>query len=341
MRCPPLPFTLFTLLWLGLSSTPAVGYHWPTPHEAPLRGDDWTQWVQATESGIDSSGLFGCVRNEGRRFHEALDIAPVLERRRGEATDPVFAAADGVVVYVNPTAGDSGYGRYVVVEHRQFSPTLVTLYAHLAGFEEATVAGRVVQAGDTLGTLGRSAGGYRIPPSRAHLHFEIALRLTDDFQPWYDAQSYGSPNQHGIWNGINLTGLDPWDAWLWLRDHEGSDLSDYFRQIEPGFVVELDTVRVPDLVERNPGLLAAPIPSTGVRGWRITFTAWGLPLRFEPMTDPVPGHLYGTTRVVATDASRLEAFACREMVKMANGYARLDERGLRVLELLFGFHESP
>mgnify|MGYP003334059019 CR=1 FL=1 len=57
--------------------------------------------------------------------------------------------------------------------------------------------------------MGHSSGGYMIPAARAHLHFEVGLAITSDFQGWYDHRRFGSRNEHGMWNGMNLVGVDP------------------------------------------------------------------------------------------------------------------------------------
>ena len=46
-----------------------------------------------------TSGSFGCVRDDGQRMHEGLDIRHLQTDKRGEPTDPVMATADGTVVY--------------------------------------------------------------------------------------------------------------------------------------------------------------------------------------------------------------------------------------------------
>lgn len=213
----------------------AGGMTWPTPHPAGEAGEPFERWAQATATGDPRSALFGCVRNNGQRFHEGIDITPYLRRdRRGEATDPVVAAFGGVVRHVNTTAGNSGYGRYVFIEHPQFSPAIYTLYAHLATIDTELEAGAEVENAARLGTMGRSAGGYSIPRDRSHLHFEVGLRLSDDFQTWYDRQRFGSRNAHGLFNGLNLVGFDPLAAYDWMRQNPDSDIAAYFATIAPG-----------------------------------------------------------------------------------------------------------
>ena len=62
---------------------------WPTPNPAFQNGKPIEAYVQATVSGRVESGLFGCVRNGGSRFHEGLDLYPIKRDGRGEAVDPV------------------------------------------------------------------------------------------------------------------------------------------------------------------------------------------------------------------------------------------------------------
>lgn len=324
---------LILLLAAVLRAEPMV---WPTPHPAPTAGGDFTEWVQATESGDPVSGMFGCVRTHGTQFHEALDIGPFLPRKNGEPTDPVGAAWAGTVVYVNTVPRTSAYGRYVVVQHDQFSPAFVTLYAHLASVEAGLAPGRRLAAGERIGIMGRSAGGYRIPPERSHLHFEIALRLSDDFQRWYDSLDFDSANDHGIWNGMNLIGLDPWLAWQFMRaDPATRTLPDYLRTQPIAFVVEVVTSEVPDFVARYPALLSAP--ADNVAGWRIAVTGWGMPIECTPLARGAIEGRPGAARVVAVDPAQLEAWSCRGLVTYENGEARLALRGRRLLQLLFTF----
>ncbi len=329
-------FLILPLGWLYVMVASASDMVWPTSHPAS-EGSHFERWAQATVSGDPRSALFGCVRSSGTQFHEGIDIAPHMPRRGDEATDPVRAAFGGTVVHVNGDPRTSSYGRYVVVQHDQYAPAMVTLYAHLASVDRQILPGRRVTAGARLGILGRSAGGYTIPPERAHLHFEIGLRLTDDFQRWYDEQGYATENAHGVFNGMNLIGFDPWATWLWLRDSPGRDLADYFRTIPTGAVIELSTTQVPDIVRRYPSLLAGPVPGEGVAGWRMDITAWGLPVRFEPIPAGTNLAPPGTVRVVAVDSLQLDTFACRELVKFEGGVADLGMRGRRLLEMMFPF----
>ena len=129
---------LFAILYAGfLLSMVHAELVWPTPNPAFQNGEPIEAFVQPTASGKKESGLFGCVRNNGRRFHEGLDLYPVARDKRGEALDTVYAVLSGRIVYINKVAGHSSYGRYIVIEHDQESPAFYTLYAHLARINDA------------------------------------------------------------------------------------------------------------------------------------------------------------------------------------------------------------
>src|SRR5687767_3478066 len=170
------------LLFAAIAHGAELKLVWPTPSKAWTDGAPPAQWLQHAGSGDPDSGSFGGVRSAGTQFHEGIDIKPVARDGRGEPLDSVFAAMDGVVRYVNATAGDSSYGRYVVLEHPGMTPAIYTLYAHFARIAPNVRAGFEVNAGDVLGTMGHSAGGYMIPTDRSHLHFEIGVVMTRNFQ---------------------------------------------------------------------------------------------------------------------------------------------------------------
>lgn len=223
-----------------------AGLIWPTPNPAFQHGESIEAYVQPTVSGNPESGLFGCVRNNETRFHEGLDLYPIKRDGKGEALDPVFSVLPGKVVHVSRVSGYSSYGRYVVVQHDGEEPAFHTLYAHLASVGDGIAPGVRVVSGTVLGIMGRSAT-YSIPPSRAHLHFEIGFRLTDNFQTWYDRQKFGSKNRHGVWNGMNLVSVDPKPFYEGIQKGEVSNLRDYLHRMPAAARIRVYSTKVPDL----------------------------------------------------------------------------------------------
>lgn len=310
---------------------------WPTPHPAFEQRLPWQEWAQATASGDPASALFGCVRNNNTRFHEGIDIAPFLPRQRGEATDPVFAYADGRVVHINAVSGHSSYGRYIVLIHDSHPPVHFSLYAHLRSVETGLEVGSAVAAGQIIGVMGRSAGGYTIPRERAHLHFEIGFWLSDRFQAWYDRQDFGSPNRHGNFNGMNLVGIDPLAYLEARRDGTISSLQSFLRSQPVGFIARIRTQYIPDLVRRNPSLLTRPLPSLPAEGWEVEFTGFGFPLRFTPLdvTDAAGIGPQGSVVITAIAPDQIQLFACRRMVQIQGSQARPGDGFRRIVQLLF------
>lgn len=325
---------------LPLVSLTAGTVVWPTPSTAFEEGLPYTDFVQATASGNPESALFGCVRNDGRRFHEGLDIRPILPRQRGEATDPIYAVADATVAHINSVAGNSSYGRYIVLVHDHLEPAFYTLYAHLRSIDSDVEVGQRVDQGQVIGVMGRSAGGYTIPQSRAHLHFETGLRLSDSFQNWYDQQQFGSDNHHGVYNGMNLVAWDPLDFYEWKRDFPGGTVKEYLDGLIVGAVIQVRSSRVPDFVRRYPALLTRPIPQDGVIGWQIEFSPWGLPMRWTPLNKqhPLSARAEGEVIVTGIHPSALQAYGCRQIISMNGERAGLGNGSQRIIRILFDFN---
>ena len=77
---------------------------------APREGDDDINWAWPATTPVSTP--FDDARNKGLVF-------------RGKAGDPVYAAADGRVVYAG--SGLRGYGNLVILKH---NATYLTAYAH-------------------------------------------------------------------------------------------------------------------------------------------------------------------------------------------------------------------
>lgn len=84
---------------------------------------------------------------------------------------PIYAAADGQVVYINASGWGGGFGTYVVLSHGN---GLYTLYAHGSGIGNISV-GSTVTTDTVIMYSGNTGWSYG-----AHLHFEVCLGSTSN-----------------------------------------------------------------------------------------------------------------------------------------------------------------
>ncbi len=314
-----------------------AGLIWPTPNPAFQHGESIEAYVQPTVSGNPESGLFGCVRNNETRFHEGLDLYPIKRDGKGEALDPVFSVLPGKVVHVSRVSGYSSYGRYVVVQHDGEEPAFHTLYAHLASVGDGIAPGVRVVSGTVLGIMGRSAT-YSIPPSRAHLHFEIGFRLTDNFQTWYDRQKFGSKNRHGVWNGMNLVSVDPKPFYEGIQKGEVSNLRDYLHRMPAAARIRVYSTKVPDFAKNYPALVTRPYAGKAVEAWDIAFTQYGLPKEWTPRfaEEGLKGSP-GDVKVIAYNPKLIEPQTCRRVLNIKGSKPSISSGTISTLKKLFGF----
>lgn len=251
----------------------------PTDNNAYPAGS-LEQLIQPTASGNVLSGTYGCVRNNGTRFHEGIDIKSIQRNRKQEPIDKIFASLSGKVVYINHRPQDSTYGRYIVLEHSDSGMVFYTLYAHLAEINRQLKIGSSVKKGQHLGIMGHSSSSG-IPKARAHLHFEVGMRLGDDscFEVWYKSQKFSTKNKHGCWNGMNLVGLNPLD---FLRSKK--TFFNFLKQQPIAFRLSVNSKKIPQFIIQNPALLQKPIPKN-LFGWKISFNWVGCPILWEPLTE--------------------------------------------------------
>ncbi len=310
---------------------------WPTPNPSWAQGKPSSQWLQHAGSGDPQSGNFGGVRSSGRQFHEGIDIKPLARDRRGEPLDRVLAAMAGVVRHISAAAGNSSYGRYVVLEHPGVTPAVYTLYAHLARIAPGLRIGASITAGAELGTMGHSSGGYMIPKDRSHLHFEIGVAATRDFQAWYDRRKFGSRNEHGMWNGMNLHGIDPLAFYNDWRARRITTVQDFFERMETVVRLRIATLRTPDFVLRYPSLLTRPRPIGPVGGWEIRFNWTGVPFSWTPLTaSEVAGLPREQPRIIEVNADIARRQRSRSLAVLRRGAWTVGEDLETVLQQIFG-----
>jgi len=197
--------------------------------------------------------------------------------------------------------------------------------------------GERVTRGQVIGTMGHSSGGYSIPKERSHLHFEIGLMMTRDFQLWYGRRQFGSANEQGVWNGMNLMGIDPLDFLAQWRSGRVTTFQDYFSRLEPVVTLRIATLRTPDFIQRYPALLTKELPLGPVAGWEIKCSWTGLPFAWTPLSAAeVIGLPRDQPRILAVNAEVERRQRSKSLAVSQRGTWKIGKDLETVLQQLFG-----
>jgi len=308
----------------------------PTGNDALLRGRA-AEFFQPTVEGTVESGMFGCVRRGGRRFHEGIDIQCLQRDKRGEAIDPVHAVADGEVAFINAKPGLSNYGRYVVLAHKWDGVEVFTLYAHLSAVAKGLVVGQPVKKAQVIGTLGRSTNTREgIPPERAHLHFEIDVMLNPNFRTWYAKREPKAP-PFGNFNGKNLSGLDPAAFFRAYAADRKLNFASYVARQPVAFTVLVGARAFP-WVQAHPEQVAGS--ATAAVAYEVAVTAWGVPVGVWPRpageinAAALRSLQRGVPVLQRVNAAVIAAGGCRRIVEQTGSGWRFSDDGREWVELL-------
>ena len=253
---------------------------WPTENDCFFSNAPLEKFIQPTASGNVVSGTFGFVRNNGTRFHEGIDVKSVKRNRRNHPEDNVLAVLDGTVAYINKSSGKSSYGIYVILEHSIENLHYYTLYAHLSCVDNNLKIGKKIAQKTIIGKIGNTSCS-KIPLNRAHLHFEIGVKLGTDksFANWYNNQKFKQNNFHGEWNGLNLIGLDPID---FFRSKQ--NFLNYLKSQEIAISLKIKSPKILTFIEKNKSLISVqPDPIKKLTGWQVNFNQLGMPISFFPL----------------------------------------------------------
>ncbi len=338
-----LPFFFLLAITPARSFSPVL----PTDNDALFRGkpEEFYMYTDRNFEGVKSrpwqGGSYGFTRNQQRvegkilltKFHEGIDVSPLRRDASGRPLDEIRAIEGGRVVHVSNDAKDSNYGKLIVIEHQVEGTPVFSLYAHLATIE--VLRGQDIARGDRIGLLGSTGTGLN--QRRAHLHLEVALLWHDQFASWHPA-NFPAPNKHGLYNGINLIGLDIAEFYLQQRKNPNLTLPQFIRQEDPFFRVRIPASphfqlprRYPWLVKGNPA---------GVRSWLVSFTAPGFPVRIEPSSEPASAPRVEWVAPVKFPYAKLT----RRLIDGSRQQPRLGESGEKLLGLLTwdpDFRPSP
>jgi murein DD-endopeptidase MepM/ murein hydrolase activator NlpD len=311
----------------------------PTDNDALFSGDGpaFYQYIERDYNGAKSTpwegGQYGFVRDPKAtsagivytRFHEGIDIRCLHRDGRGEPLDEVRAIADGKVVHTNLVNGYSNYGKYIVIEHRWDDSSYYSLYGHLSSI--AVKAGDTVKRGQPIAVMGYT--GVGLNQARAHLHLELNLMLSRQFEAWYNTFFRNDPNHHGLYNGMNLAGVDIARLYLALHKNPSLTIPEFLSGEETFYKVALPKSRHFDLPKLYPWMLAAGSQNEK-SSWEVAFARSGVPLKIEPsdkrVTQPEPSYI----KKNPVDYSYLT----RDVISGRGENAHLTNYGRQLMQLL-------
>jgi hypothetical protein len=308
----------------------------PTANHALFEKGGEDRFFVPTPGKTWVSGTFGCVRSDGWQMHEGLDIKCLQRDRRGEPTDPVMATADGVVAYINNRPSLSNYGRYIVLRHIIEGMEIYSLYAHLSEVRSGVTVGKVVRAGEQIAIMGRTSNtGERITKERAHVHFELNLFYSDHFSVWFRNHFPKERDDHGLFNGQNLVGIDP--RLILLAEHQDGPRFSLLNWIQHRPELCRVLVRKTDFSwqRRYPMLVKSVgvVPREAIAGYEIALDFNGLPFELIPRG---ASQFKSAARyqLVSVNADEYAKNPCRRLVTRQGARWQLGNNGISLLDLL-------
>ena len=362
MRLPSLSLPFLLLATHLAAQTPAPGPATaPAPAPAPLAGimtlrlptdndalfrSDGPGFYMFVDRDFEKEkstpwegGQFGFVRGPVRfgpqvvqmHFHEGIDIAPIKRDATGEPLDKVYSIGQGEVVHVSDSPGASNYGRYIVIRHDWGQGPFYSLYAHLSGC--LVTVGAKVDPGSTIGVMGHTGAG--IDRRRSHVHVELNMFLSSRFEDWHTKNFRPSPNHHGVYNGLNLSGMNIAGLFLEHRKNPALTVADFVKATPPGFKVLVPRKGTLEIVKMYPWLGQGVEQSSA--SWEFTLSESGLPLSVKPATQAVSRPTVTWVR----DVGMPHAYHCRGYVSGSGSTGAITASGARLMELITGDFVAP
>ena len=250
-------------------------------------GPEFYQYIERDFQGEKSTpwegGRYGFVRNP-------VDTSRALSTPASmrESTFAACIAMRGVNLWMMSgrlrtaelfiaiaAAGFSNYGRYIVIEHVWDGSPYYSLYGHLS--EIVVNAGSESIAANDSGAMGYSGEGLN--QARAHLHLELNLMFNRNFESWHDHFFINDPNHNGMYNGINLAGLDIARFFLELRKRPDLTVPEFLAEEEMFYKVAVPNRRTSIWQILSRGWLKNR--QCNGESWEVSLIARGVPLQIS------------------------------------------------------------
>ena len=178
-----------------------------------------------------------------------------------------------------------------------------------------------------------SSSAEAIAKDRAHVHFELDLLVNDNFAAWFRTGSPGERNDHGEWNGQNLTGLDGRE--ILLAEKSGKfNLLDFMRGQTELCRVLVRATNFPYLKRYAALVLRSPTAEKeGAAGYEIALNYNGVAFALMPRT---ASEIKGGAKfqLLSVNEAVQKANPCRKLVVKRGSRWQLTDKGVRELEIL-------
>jgi len=184
-----------------------------------------------------------------------------------------------------------------------------------------------VKRGQRIAVMGYTGTGLN--RERAHLHLELDLMFSRQFEAWYNTFFRSDPNQHGIYNGMNLAGLDVARLFLALRKNPALTIPEFLNDEETFYKVAVPKARRFDLLKLYPWMLAGGKRSEG-SSWEVSFARSGVPLTVAPSERHVTQPELSYVKKSSIEYSHLT----RDVVSGHENNAHLTNYGSQLMRLL-------
>jgi hypothetical protein len=169
--------------------------------------------------------------------------------------------------------------------------------------------------------------GEGITRVRSHLHLEIALMLSARYPEWAPK----TINYHGLYNGMNLAGMDVAAFLLEQKAKPETTVVEFLARYPTYYKVTIPNKGPVELATRYPWLMKSPAERQCV-SWEISFSDTGMPLSISASDRAVSQAT--VTWVKPSDIPH--RYKTRGLLSGEGTRASLDRDGRNLVDLLSG-----
>ena len=184
-----------------------------------------------------------------------------------------------------------------------------------------------MKRGQPIAVMGYTGTGLN--QARAHLHLELNLILSHRFEAWHNASFKNDPNHNGIYNGLNLVGLDIARLYLRVAQEPFAYDSPVSQSEETFYKVTLPKSSHFELPKLYPWMLTGG-GRNEKSSWEVSFARSGLPLKIESSDKHVTEPEVSYFKKSSIDYSYLT----RDEISGRGGNAHLTTYGKQLMRLL-------